>query len=159
MEILPAGIGCLADPVCGGSLQVDAGVRGDDGSPAEVDPATVASRLKEVFTDIRRREVPSGGRVELVGATVDYNVTLTGFRGHKVIVRWSLHEAGTGGQVPREWLRNRPFRWLKGEAEKDSASDSFWVPLPNIDGRFFVRVGVYDEDGVRLDYADTPAFD
>jgi hypothetical protein len=157
--ILPATIGCLADPLCGGSLHVYEGVRNEDGSSAQVDAATVANRLKKLFAAIRTQEVPSGGaRVEPVGVAVNYNITLTGFRGHKVQVRWSLHRAGSGAQVPREWLRNRPFRWLKGEAERDSASDSLWVPLPDFQGPFFVRLGVYDEDGVRLDYADTSRF-
>jgi hypothetical protein len=159
MGFLPISIECLADPSCGGSLPVDAGVRNEDGSPTKVDPATVASRLKELFSAIRTREVRSGGgRVEPVGAVVNYNITLTGFLGHRVQVRWSLRRAGSGAQVPLEWLKDRPFRWLKGEAEKDSASDSLWVPLPDFQGRFFVRLAVYDEDGVRLDYADTSPF-
>jgi hypothetical protein len=54
-----------------------------------------------------------------------------------------------------DWLRNEPAQWLKGEANKDTASDSFWVPLPNMRGTFFVRVGVYDEHGGRLTYKDS----
>jgi hypothetical protein len=132
-------------------------VRDEDGSPAEVNPATVKRQLVKLLASTRTL-ASGGGKVQPVGVTVNYNVSLTGFRGRTVTVRWSLYSA-EGGVVPRDWLRNRPIRWLKGEAEKDSASDSFWVPLPKIGGRFFVRIGLYKEDGVRLDYADTEEFE
>jgi hypothetical protein len=125
-----------------------------DGSPREVDEETVAKQLRALLIATRTRSV-SGDRVQPVGITVNFNVSLTGFKDRTVAVRWSLHHAG-GGQVAREWLRNRPALWLVGEAEKDSAGSDFWVPLPKSTGPFFVRVGVYDEDGVRLDFADTP---
>lgn len=124
-----------------------------DGSPREVDEETVAEQLGALLIATRTRPV-SGNSVQPVGVTVNFNVSLTGFKGRTVAVRWSLHHAG-GGRVAREWLRNQPALWLVGEAERDSAGSDFWVPLPKTKGPFFVQVGVYDEDGVRLDFAET----
>ena len=98
----------------------------------------------------------SGGQAP-VGVTVNYNISLTGFRGRKVTIRWSLQRAG-GNPVPLSWLTNEPIHWLRGEADKDSASDSFWVPIPDAKGPFKVRLGVYKEDNVRLDYEDSRSF-
>jgi len=55
----------------------------------------------------------------------------------------------TNGQhkVPRKWLSEQKVGWWKGGAEEDSASDSFWVPLPTTTGPFFIRPSIYDEYG------------
>jgi hypothetical protein len=146
----------VADPNCGfgtpGVVYIK--VLDADGSPREVDEETVRDQLGALLIATRTRPV-SGNRVQPVGVTVNFNVSLTGFKDRTVAVRWSLHHAG-GGRVAHEWLRGQPALWLVGEAEKDSAGSDFWVPLPKTTGPFFVRVEVYDEDGVRLDFADTP---
>jgi hypothetical protein len=158
MEIGPACERDLTDVKCGlGSTVVYANVVNPDGSSTEVSPVQIGTRLAKLLAGTRTHEIAQG-KVEPMGVTVNYNVSLKGFRGRKVDVRWSLYDANGGHKVPRDWLRDQDIRWWKGEAEKDSASDSFWVPLPKISGPFFIRVGVYDEDGVRLDFKDTPSF-
>jgi hypothetical protein len=47
---------------------------------------------------------------------------------------------------------------LRGDVNRDSGSGEFWVPIPQLRGPFFIRVGVYDDHGTRLDYADTRHF-
>jgi hypothetical protein len=86
---------------------------------------------------------------------VNFDVTLTGFRDRRANVRWSLFDARGGGPVPPEWLKGQVALWMEGQAQTDSGSGTFWVPLPKSEGPFFVRLGVYDEDGDRLDYEDT----
>jgi hypothetical protein len=68
-----------------------------------------------------------------------------------VSTRWrrSRHQARHPATGPR-----RPARERNG----DSASDDFWAPIPKLKGPFFIRVGVYDAHGERLDYADTQRF-
>ncbi len=145
----------FASPNCGlGSSSLEGlGVRNPDGSPANLDPAEFARRLRKLLATSRMQAVP-GGKVVPVGVTVNYDVSLTGFRGRSVTVRWSLHRPN-GATLPYDWLRSEAARRLIGEADKDSASDSFWVPLPRTGAPFFVRLALYDEDGVRLTYADT----
>jgi hypothetical protein len=145
----------FASPNCGlGSSSLEGlGVRNQDGSPATLDPAEFARRLRRLLA-ASRLEATTGGKVVPVGVTVNYDVSLTGFRGRRVTVLWSLYSRN-GGTLPSDWLRNEPATWLKGEVDKDSASDSFWVPLPKMEGPLFVRLGIYDEDGVRLTYRDS----
>jgi hypothetical protein len=119
----------------------------------------VARRLARVFDRTRTQPALSDpGKRELVGVTVNFNVSMTGFNDGRVDIRWSLYRAGGGGVVPRDWLRNQRAVSLRGEAEQDSGSDQFWVPLPSVKGPYFIRLGVYDEDDTRLDYANTPRF-
>jgi hypothetical protein len=127
----------------------------EDGTPATVDSDIVAVRLGKLLAATRMKPV-EGGQTP-VGVTVNYNISLTGFRGRRVTVRWSLYRAPGGEQVPLDWVRNEPIHWLEGQAEKDSASDSFWIPMPKIGGPFFVRLGVYNGD-TRLDYMDSGPF-
>jgi hypothetical protein len=103
------------------------------------------------------RTGPSVNGAQLLGVAVKYKVSLTGFNGHKVSVRWSLHRVG-GGLLSHEWLKEQPFRWLKGTAESDFASDEFWVPLPKDEGPFYVELALYDEHGGRLTYVDSKRF-
>ena len=114
-------------------------------------------RLAKVLKGTRK--LSTGGRLQPIGITINFSLSLTGFRGRKVDVRWELYDARGGGHVPLDWLANQRAFWLKGQAERDTASLTFWVPLPQVTGRFFVRLGVYDDNDTRLAYADTPRFD
>jgi hypothetical protein len=55
-------------------------------------------------------------------------------------------------------LRNQRAALLQGEADRDSASPHFWVPLPKEAGPFFVRLNAVNENGVTLASARTPEF-
>ena len=145
----------LESPNCGlGSSSLEGlGVRNPDGSPADLDPAEFARRLRRLLATSRIQAAP-GGKLVPVGVTVNYDVSLTGFRGRTVTVRWSLHRPN-GATLPYDWLRSEAARRLIGEADKDTASDSFWVPIPRTGAPFFIRLELYDEDGVRLTYGDT----
>ena len=113
---------------------------------------TVARRLEKIFIGTRKRDG------QMVGVTVNFRISMTGFDDGTADIRWSLYSAKSDVPVPRDWLRLRPALSLRGEAPQDSGSDEFWVPIPNVKGPFFVRLGVYDEDNQRLDYADTARF-
>jgi hypothetical protein len=130
-----------------------------DGPVDDVSPEMVERRMAAVFRGTRTVPSPSDSRKrQLVGVGVNVNVTLTGFRRGKVDVRWSLYSARSGVQVPRDWLRNQRVLLLRGEADSHTASREFWVPAPASKGPFFIRVGVYSDDGERLDYANTDRF-
>jgi hypothetical protein len=157
------GLVCLrdpSDPDCGlRTAEAYLQVVNEDGSVAKVDPRTVERRLAELLRATRTEPLAdSAGKVEPIGVAVDYDVSLTGFRGKRVTVKWSLYRADGATQVPHEWLRNQAVHWLKGEAESDSASAGFWAPLPRTQGAFFIRIGLYDDDGIRLDFRDTEQF-
>jgi hypothetical protein len=151
----PACLKDASDPSCPlSSASTYMLVLDKDGSPATVDSDIVASRLTKLLAATRMQL--TAGRQVPVGITVNYNISLTGFRGREVIVRWSLY--GTDGrEAPFGWLKKQPIHWLRGEAETDSASDSFWVPLPEIKGPFYLRLGVYNGDA-RLTFRDSDTF-
>jgi hypothetical protein len=122
----------------------------------EVSPSEATDQLVRFFTEVRKRSLPAG-RSEPLGVTVNYKLTVTGFRGRTVRVRWQLHRPG-GGELPNQWLtKQRPVSWV-GEADTDSVSPNLWIPLPTTKRRFFVRLIAEDEDGTPLDRANTEKF-
>ena len=123
----------------------------EDSSPSEL-----AERLLEILEETRTQETESGAD-EPVGVTVNYRISLTGFDGREVDVRWELHRPG-GPMLPHEWLKNQRAGLLRGEAEKDSASPYFWIPLPHEPGPFFIRLTARDEEGDIIARADTGRF-
>jgi hypothetical protein len=147
----------LSGPTCGMSSEMGPGGIGvfeEDGSETEVSAATIADRMSLILAGTRTL-LSDQGETQLLGAIVDFDITLRGFRDRRANVRWSLFDTGGGGPVPHEWLKGQVALWLEGQAQTDSGSGTFWVPLPKNEGPFFVRLGVYDEDGDRLDYEDT----
>ncbi|HVL31344.1 MAG TPA: hypothetical protein VM299_03855 [Solirubrobacteraceae bacterium] len=153
---------CLQDATdegCGlTSLQMRMEIADEDGAVGDVSTQTVARRLAQVFRGTRTRPATTDPtRRELVGVTVNFNVAMTGLRGDTADVRWSLYSGRRTVRVPRPWLRNQRALLLRADAERESASGEFWVPIPQARGPFFIRIGVYAGD-TRLDYADTPRF-
>jgi hypothetical protein len=148
----------LTSPECGLSSSA-LYVKWEDeaGEPGQVSQAKVAEQVAELLAGTRTLELPSGA-VQPLGVTVNYKISLTGFRGRKVDIRWALHRPG-GGQLPQDWLKGQRAALLEGEADKDTASPSFWVPLPaTVEGPFFLRLTVTNDAGVPLDRADTETF-
>ena len=156
----------VVSPECGlTSLQVTMGIAEDDANASgainqeDVSIPEVQAQLAKVFRGTRTAPARSDpSKRDLVGVTINFNVSLTGFDGESADVRWSLYSKSAQRPVPRDWLRNQRALLLRGEAEKDKGSGEFWVPIPEVKGPFFIRIGVYDGDGTRLDYADTPSF-
>jgi hypothetical protein len=122
---------------------------------SEVTARVVAGRLEELFHHLRtsNQDVPP----EPLGMTVNFDVALTHFQGEEAEIRWSLYTRG-GGAVPRDWLRNQRVLSLQAEADKDSGSGEFWAPLPSREGSYYIRFGVYEEDGKRVTYKNTRPF-
>jgi hypothetical protein len=142
----------LSDPSCGLRSTMTYLLRPQSAVTAVV----VAERLAELFEGIRAsdEDVPP----EPLGVTVNFDVSLTGFEGDEAEIRWSLYSARGGGAVPRDWLRNQRVLSLQAEAQKDSGSGEFWAPLPSREGSYYIRFGVYDEDGDRVTYRNTRRF-
>jgi hypothetical protein len=147
----------LTDPDCGlSSLGVSLRLVGKDGTSAPDPDPLLAEQLTKILTGIRTESLPSG-QSQPVGVTVNYKITLTGFRGRIAVVRWALHSRA--GTVPRPWLGSQVASRLKAEAENDTATPQIWVPLlPKDEGPFFVRLEVFNDLGERLDFRDTPDF-
>lgn len=126
------------------------------GAGRVTEKAVSAGKVLEIFE--QTRTAPAEGGSEPVGVTVDFDVGAVGYKGDRLDVRWSMFSASTKRRVPRAWLRNRRALLLEPEADDDKGSGSFWVPLPRGEGRWFVRVSLYDKRGERITYADTEKF-
>ncbi len=126
-------------------------------APASGGAVVDAKDLLNALRGTRARPA-SGGRTEPLGVTINFILTLEGFKGKRADVRWSLYDAGARRRVPRDWLANRRALSARAEAASDRAGGEFWVPLPRRRGPFFVRLSVYDEDGTQLDRADSRPF-
>jgi hypothetical protein len=113
-------------------------------------------RSKAILSVLRSTRTGSGKRREPLGVAVSFDLTLQGFNGRKVEVRWSLYRGD--GRVAKPWLKDHPILSLKGEADSDTASPEFWVPLPKKPGRYSVRIEVFDDKGVKLAREKTKSF-
>jgi hypothetical protein len=123
----------------------------------EESAAEVAERLVKFFKEVRKRQLTSGVAQPL-GVIVNYKLTVKGYRGRVVRVRWQLYREDGGG-LPQDWLkRQRPESW-EAEADQDSVSPNVWVPLPPSRGPFYVRLIAEREDGVRLASRQTTTFE
>lgn len=154
---------CLSDVVadsCGlRSMQLQIGAADVDGAASSLSPEQAKKRLTEIFKATRTRPARSDPRKrELIGVTVDFNVQLTGFRGKTVDIRWELLTDGGDAEVPSALSGRERVLLLRGEADKDTAGDEFWVPMPKNKGPYVIRIGVYDKKNTRLDFAVTDPF-
>ena len=154
---------CLSDVVadsCGlRSMQLQIGAADADGAASSLSTEQAKKRLTEIFNATRtRRSKSDPGKRELIGVTVDFNVQLTGFRGETVDIRWELLTDGGDAEVPSALSGRERVLLLKGEADKDTAGDEFWVPMPKAKGPYVIRIGVYDKKNTRLDFAVTDPF-
>jgi hypothetical protein len=121
------------------------------------EPGDVEARADAVAAALNETQTVRGadGRLEPLGVAVTVRVTVTGLEGEDADVTWSLRH-GDGGRLPHVWLRNRRVIKLTAEAESDSGSAEFWVPLPKRPrGPYFVRIGMYDEDGTPLTFENS----
>jgi hypothetical protein len=124
-------------------------------------PGDVKARADAVAAALHetRSSNGHGGRLEPMGVVVSIAATLTGFEGQEVYVTWSLRHAA-GRSLPHTWLKNRPIMRLTGEAQSDTGSTEFWVPLPKRPhGPFIVRIAMKDDNGTPLTFAKTHKFD
>jgi hypothetical protein len=139
-------------PPCTSVADLASGLPGGDSK----DPAKRSKAILAVLRSTRTRSAGAGKRREPLGVAVTFDLTLEGFNGRKVDVRWSLYRGG--GPVPRPWLKDHPILKLEGEADRDTASPEFWVPLPEKPGRYSVRIEVFDDKGVKLTREKTKSF-
>jgi hypothetical protein len=139
-------------PRCTSLIDLANGLPGGDSK----DPEKRTKAILSVLRSTRTRSAGSGKRREPLGVAVTFDLTLEGFKGRKVEVRWSLYRGG--GRVATPWLKDHPVLSVKGEADVDRASPEFWVPLPKQRARYFVAIEVFDDKGTKLTRKKTTPF-
>jgi hypothetical protein len=106
-----------------------------------------------MLKQVRSRSA-GGGRRDAVGVLVTYHLRLIGFDGERVTVGWSLFTPKPA-RLPEDWMFSRRAAVAEADRQDDSAVDMIWVPLPRRRGPYFIRLSVYDDQGIELDNADT----
>lgn len=98
---------------------------------------------------------------EQVGNVVRYRLEMEGLVRRTVRVFWSVYE-DSGHRVKDDDL-NDQYGWPSNEFEANRrvnvVSGDAFVPLPKKDGIYFVEIGVWDGEGVRMDVEDSPRFE
>jgi hypothetical protein len=130
---LPANCGesCAIGPVIGKALSEYA---------ANTDEA--ARQVASIFHDSRQGVF--GHKRQPLGVAVHFSVDLVGYAGRLLLIEWSLCSAQTGRPLPREWLRNVPAEEVRPTIDRLKHSGNFWVPLPPKQGRYYLRLRVFD---------------
>jgi hypothetical protein len=98
---------------------------------------------------------------EQVGNVVSYRLEMEGLVRRTVRVFWSVYE--DSGQRVKDDDLNDQYGWPSNEFEANRrvnvVSGDAFVPLPKKDGIYFVEIGVWDGEGVRMDVEDSPRFE
>jgi hypothetical protein len=88
------------------------------------------------------------------GVFVEFDVSITGYKGQPLPLRWSLFDAVSGAEVSEA-----KGTTLRAEASIDRATWHIWAPLPRRRGTFFLLIQLFDPKGVvPLDRAQTESF-
>lgn len=97
--------------------------------------------------------------LKFVGYLIRFDVTIEGFKGEKCFLKWSVYEAENKSRVPEPLLVDQDGPVITAEViGSDKGSGEFFVPIPEGDSNFFVRLELYAPNGRRLTYADTDPF-
>lgn len=106
-------------------------------------------------------ERPPSYGPDTVGNVISYKLEMEGFARKTVRVYWSVQEE-SGQRIAEEGLHDQigwPSNLFKAEHRVDVVSGDAFVPVPDADGTYFVRIGVWDGEGKRLDIVDTEMFE
>jgi hypothetical protein len=98
------------------------------------------------------------GLLTLSGEVVYVESTVEGFKRRSVTLRWSLYDAQTHVRLRGPSFSGVPAAEVDLEAPTDRTLQEIWLPPPPGEGRYFVRVALYDERDVLLDVGDSAPF-
>jgi hypothetical protein len=115
----------------------------------------------EENADLDVMKAPPSFGSQALGNVVSYRLEMEGFARRTVRVYWSVFEES--GQKVSDKSLNDQFGWPSNDFEAkrrvNVVSGDAFVPLPKADGTYFVRIGVWDGQGVRMDVIDSPKFE
>jgi hypothetical protein len=95
-----------------------------------------------------RAERGEDGRLRPMGVVIPYSVRVCGFESGRARVFWSMFHRERRRRLPYVWNLNRLADERKVRPERCEPFDhEIWVPLPALNGRFEVVVGVGEEVG------------
>jgi hypothetical protein len=97
-------------------------------------------------------------QLEQYGNTLVLHVRVEGFQGARLPVRWSLLRAGSQDPVPGARFNQRDRLRFEPRGPDHAGMGNLWVPLPESEGEFYVRLTLDGPRGKPLDERDSPTF-
>ena len=121
--------------------------------PVQEAARNLADRLEQV------RSLPNQGKRDALGVRVSVDLELQGLRGVDLYLYWRLLPAGSN-PVPENLAVATPACMITAGTDRDFASVSDWVPLPEDPGPYKVELLVTDgTDAAPLDSLSSEPFD
>ncbi len=100
--------------------------------------------------------------LETPGVVVSFDLSIDGFAGEAVSLRYSVLDSQAYSPVYESWLVDQPG-WpvsvFIAEAASDKMNSEIWVAEPQASGTYVVRLQLFDPDDVRLASTDSPPFE
>ena len=83
---------------------------------------------------------------------------LAGLRDQPVLLSWSIFQEGSHTSLFGKWLSDFVTYRLEATTNDDTGTLEMWIPLPKLNGPFFVHLSL-TADGAGLASADSGPFD
>jgi hypothetical protein len=116
----------------------------------------VSSLLDKGKIEQSKNYQPADGAV---GAVVLFQLSSIGYRNKALPVRWTLYASGDNRVLAESEDHDAlPIFLTPAKKEADIGSWEIWLDAGQCSRPCFVRLEVYDPDGNRVTYKDTPAF-
>lgn len=97
--------------------------------------------------------------VDTRGAVVLFGLSTNGFRSRHLVYRWTLFsKAGNRVVAESEEKDPLPITFTPAKREKDFGTWESWIDSHGCQQRCFVRLEIYDNNGDRVTYKNTPTF-
>ncbi len=100
--------------------------------------ALAAREIAAVFHDSRVEVFD--GKLQPVGASVNYTVAVSGLADQLVRLEWTLYSKQSGQPLSREWWRNVIVKQIKPLSERVLVAGSFWAPVPPNPGDYYFQL-------------------
>jgi hypothetical protein len=103
--------------------------------------------------------------LQTVGIVISYSAAFTGLAGTNCQLEWSLRDWESKSSVGESYLINQPAfprQTLTPDSRNDRVNEEMWIARPPREGRFYVRLELFDDrpvqTRVRLAMAESPPF-
>lgn len=103
------------------------------------DPPDTAQRKLVQILEESRNDFSS----EPIGVVIGVKVELVGMRNRPVLLSWSMWNHGATS-VYGEWLNTHLALQLVATSDRDEVTLTFWVPVPEPTGSYFIRSQLQD---------------
>jgi hypothetical protein len=92
-------------------------------------------------------------QLRAVGAYVEFDFAVRGYKGQHLPLGWQLLDARSGVQLGRD----RALR-VTPKADRDAGSWNIWIPLRRASPRMYAQIALYNLDGVPIARVRTAPF-